>query len=99
MTDFFENDSEQKMKKEEESRKEHTLWCERYRPLNLDSFVGNELVKEKAKQYINENDIPHILLHGRPGGGKCLDFSEKIDIRIELNEEEEELLKKWKNNE
>ena len=70
MPDFFENDSKSRLEKEVSERKSHTLWCEKYRPLNLKSFIGNELVKNKATQYIQENDLPHILLFGSAGGGK-----------------------------
>ena len=49
---------------------EHSLWCEKYRPTSLADYVGNEVLKEKVKQYINENDIPHLLLYGGAGTGK-----------------------------
>lgn len=53
-----------------ESTSEHSLWCEKYRPSKLDEYVGNETLKEKVKQYIKENDIPHLLLYGGAGTGK-----------------------------
>ena len=68
--DFVENDNIQKLEKEAEQRKIHSLWVERYRPLKLEDFIGNDLVKSKAKEYIDSNDIPHMLLHGKAGGGK-----------------------------
>lgn len=49
---------------------EHTLWCEKYRPSNLVDYIGNDNLKEKVKQYIKENDIPHLLLYGGAGTGK-----------------------------
>ena len=70
MTDFFENDVKDILKKEADQRSVHTLWCEKYRPLKLEDFIGNDLTKEKAKQYIQSNDVPHLLLHGKAGGGK-----------------------------
>jgi replication factor C small subunit len=52
------------------SNVEHSLWCERYRPTKLEDYVGNDVLKEKVKQYIKENDIPHLLLYGGAGTGK-----------------------------
>jgi predicted AAA+ superfamily ATPase len=48
----------------------HTIWTERYRPSKLEDYVGNETLKAKIKQYIETNDIPHLLLYGGAGTGK-----------------------------
>lgn len=50
--------------------REHTLWVERYRPSKLSEYVGNETVKETIQQYLDNNDIPHLLLYGKAGTGK-----------------------------
>lgn len=58
---------------EEQSEQEvrsHTIWAEKYRPTKLEDYVGNETLKAKVKQYINTNDIPHLLLYGSAGTGK-----------------------------
>mgnify|MGYP001601443971 CR=1 FL=1 len=52
-----------------EERK-HSIWTERYRPDNLDTYVGNVQVVEKIKKYIEDKDIPHLLFYGKAGGGK-----------------------------
>jgi len=70
MPDFFENDVQSKLEKEKIQRETHSLWCEKFRPLTLDTFLGNAHVKSKIAQYIKENDIPHILFFGPAGGGK-----------------------------
>lgn len=49
---------------------ENSIWCEKYRPSSLVNYIGNEHVKVKLEQYIREQDIPHLLFHGRPGTGK-----------------------------
>ena len=54
----------------ENSKREHSLWVERYRPTTLAEYVGNETVKETIQQYLDNNDIPHLLLHGKAGTGK-----------------------------
>jgi len=50
--------------------REHTLFVEKYRPVNLDNYIGNEHLKTKVSKYINTGDIPHLLLHGKAGTGK-----------------------------
>jgi len=49
---------------------ENSLWCEKYRPQNLDTYVGNEHIKNKIETLIEQQDIPHLLLAGRAGTGK-----------------------------
>ena len=48
----------------------NTLWVERHRPVKLEDYIGNDVLKTKVAQYIAENDIPHLLLHGTAGTGK-----------------------------
>lgn len=52
------------------NKREHSLWCEKYRPSTLDTYVGNETVKETIQQYLETNDIPHLLFYGKAGTGK-----------------------------
>ena len=49
---------------------ENSLWVEKYRPDTLDGYVGNELVVDKVKIYIENGDVPHLLLYGTAGTGK-----------------------------
>jgi replication factor C small subunit len=49
---------------------QNTLWVEKYRSQNLDTYVGNEGVKAFISKCITNNDIPHLLLYGKPGTGK-----------------------------
>ena len=48
----------------------HGLWVERYRPQDLSTYVGNEHLKSKVERFLNDGNIPHLLLYGRAGGGK-----------------------------
>jgi DNA polymerase III delta prime subunit len=48
----------------------HTIWNEKYRPQTLDTYVGNDTVKATFQQYIDTNDVPHLLLYGDAGSGK-----------------------------
>jgi DNA polymerase III delta prime subunit len=49
---------------------EHGLWVEKYRPTNLDEYIGNGEIKAKVKIYLESGDIPHLLLVGPAGTGK-----------------------------
>ena len=48
----------------------NTLWVEKYRPQNLDTYIGNDFIKDKVKVYLESGDVPHLLLHGQAGTGK-----------------------------
>lgn len=49
---------------------DNSLWVEKYRPVKLDDYVGNEHLKEKVSGYLDSGDVPHLLLFGRAGTGK-----------------------------
>ena len=50
--------------------KEHSLLVEKYRPTNIDNYVGNESIKNTIKNYITQNDIQNLLFYGPAGTGK-----------------------------
>jgi replication-associated recombination protein RarA len=52
------------------SKKENTLWNEKYRPQDLSTFVGNENVKSTIDKFLKQNDIVNMLFYGPPGSGK-----------------------------
>jgi len=54
----------------QEENVNHSLWVEKYRPIKLEDYVGNEHLKEKVSIFIENNDIPHLLLYGKAGTGK-----------------------------
>jgi len=59
---FFEQDKS--------TKQENTLWVEKYRPQTLKDYIGNDLLKEKVQSYLDNNDVPHLLLYGKAGTGK-----------------------------
>ena len=59
---FFEQDKT--------TKQENSLWVEKYRPQTLKDYIGNELLKEKVQSYLDNNDVPHLLLYGKAGTGK-----------------------------
>jgi replication factor C small subunit len=46
------------------------LWVEKYRPQTLEEYVGNEVIKNKVSDYLNQGSIQNLLLHGVAGTGK-----------------------------
>jgi DNA polymerase III delta prime subunit len=50
--------------------KKHTLFTEKYRPDTLEGYIGNNDFKSSLQQWIDTNDVPHLLLCGGAGTGK-----------------------------
>ena len=50
--------------------KVHTILNEKFRPDTLEGYICNEDVKVKFKEYIDKQDIPHLLFEGKAGSGK-----------------------------
>jgi replication factor C small subunit len=54
----------------EEGVNEHSIWTEKYRPDVLENYIGNDVIRAKLEQYIQTQDIPHLLFYGTAGTGK-----------------------------
>ena len=50
--------------------KEHSLLVEKYRPIQLEDYVGNEHIKKTIRQYLGQNDIQNLIFYGPAGTGK-----------------------------
>lgn len=50
--------------------KQHTLFTERFRPTDPKDYIGNKIFKSNLNTWIEQQDIPHILLYGGAGTGK-----------------------------
>jgi len=46
------------------------LWTEKYRPKNIQQLIGQESFKLDAENWIENKDMPNVLLHGPAGVGK-----------------------------
>ena len=46
------------------------LWVEKYRPLTLNTYIGNAHLKSKVSVYLESGDLPHLLFFGKAGTGK-----------------------------
>lgn len=49
---------------------EHLLWTELYRPKTVDDCILPERLKKPFQEYINQSNIPNLILAGGPGVGK-----------------------------
>lgn len=49
---------------------ETEIWVEKYRPKTLDEVVGQDVVIQRLKGYVEKKNIPHLLFAGPPGTGK-----------------------------
>jgi len=59
---FFEDTTNQEVN--------NSLWVEKYRPKKLTEYVGNEHLKQKVSDYLQNGDVPHLLFFGKAGTGK-----------------------------
>ena len=50
--------------------KENTLYVERFRPTELQYYVGNENVKDTIQKYLDQGDIQNFIFYGPAGTGK-----------------------------
>ena len=46
------------------------LFVEKYRPHDLDNFIGDSTVRDKVQEYITEGTLQNLLLFGPAGTGK-----------------------------
>ena len=46
------------------------LWCEKYRPKKVVDTVLPSQLQSVFQQYVNDKNVPHLLLSGRAGVGK-----------------------------
>ena len=51
-------------------KKSHTILNEKYRPDTLEGYICKDEYKVKFKEFIKNQDIPHLGFFGKPGAGK-----------------------------
>lgn len=49
---------------------EHLLWTEKYRPQTIEDCILPERLKKPFQEYVNQKNIPNLLLAGGAGVGK-----------------------------
>lgn len=47
-----------------------SLWIEGYRPAEIEQLILPERIRSSLKEYVSENEIPHLLFVSPPGIGK-----------------------------
>ena len=52
------------------SKRLHTILNEKYRPDTLEGYICKDEVKAKFQEFIDNQDLPHLLFAGKPGAGK-----------------------------
>lgn len=52
------------------SLRDDFLWCEKYRPRVVDDTILPESLKKTFQQFVDQGEIPNMLLTGRAGVGK-----------------------------
>jgi DNA polymerase III delta prime subunit len=52
------------------SNAEQFLWVERYRPRTVEDCILPQAIKESAKSFVAQGDLPNMILSGGPGMGK-----------------------------
>lgn len=45
-------------------------WIEKYRPNNINDLLLDDNIKNKIQHFINNNNLPNIIISGNPGLGK-----------------------------
>ena len=63
--------------------KKEFLWVEKYRPLNIDDCILPKSLIRTFREFVNNNEIPNLLLCGTAGVGKTT--IAKIIGKIYLN--------------
>ena len=49
---------------------DHLLWCEKYRPKTVSDCILPDRLKKPFQEYVNQKQIPNLLLSGGAGVGK-----------------------------
>ncbi len=49
---------------------ESTIWTEKYRPNDFSEIIGQDEIVARAKAFVKQGNMPHLLLAGPPGVGK-----------------------------
>lgn len=54
-------------------------WSEKYRPNNFSEIISHREIIKSLKNFIENNNLPHLLLYGPPGTGKTSIISSLVN--------------------
>ena len=46
------------------------IWAQKYRPNKIKDVILSEAIKEKFQKFVDEKNVPNLILYGPPGVGK-----------------------------
>jgi len=59
------------------------IWAEKYRPQTIQDMILPESIKNQFQEYVDKGNIPNLLfISNEPGLGKCLDYSEELELYV-----------------
>lgn len=47
-----------------------SIWIEKHRPRKFEEIIGQEIIVRRIKAFVENKNVPHLLLAGPPGVGK-----------------------------
>src|SRR3989338_3181850 len=47
-----------------------SIFIEKYRPKNFEEFVGQDIIVNRIKSFVENKNLPHLIFAGSPGVGK-----------------------------
>ncbi len=59
---------------------EQAVFAEKYRPKTIDDCILTDPVRKQFKDMVQSGSVPHCLMAGAAGTGKCLDPNEEIEV-------------------
>ncbi|MEM1535182.1 MAG: replication factor C small subunit [Candidatus Pacearchaeota archaeon] len=62
--------SEEKEGREKETGYEDIVWAEKYRPQDFSEIYGQDEIVKRAKAFVEQRNMPHLLFAGPAGTGK-----------------------------
>ena len=63
-----------------------SIFIEKYRPQNFEEFVGQDIIVNRIKSFVENKNIPHLIFAGSPYQSFINALNEIILINFWLND-------------